>query len=204
MSDNIFVLQESSSEYETTSSEEEEEVKVVKTDNMKFYEHTNYVDNTLKILPVVIDVNRSDLTPTSGGTEIKHINFSVSFDDSIIIHKLCDVYLDNLVTYNCKTNSDTSTNHICFILDIKELDINTKSSKANMKNKIVIPNGNTGGENTVTTHRSKKLNYISTVQPKKINTFTGSITILDETNIWHASETTNGRFTLELNFIFRN
>ena len=73
-----------------------------------------------------------------------------------------------------------------------------------MKNKIVIPNGSTYAANKVITHRNKKMNYISTIQPKIINTFTGSLTLIDgTTNIWHTGGS-NGRFSLELNFIFRN
>jgi hypothetical protein len=194
MSDNIFVLQESSSEYETSSSEEEEEheVKVVKTDNMKFYEHTNYVDNTLKVLPVVIKVESSVMT--NSNTE-----FSVTFSDPIIIHKICDIYLDNIVTFKCLANNNA--NQISFLLDIKELDIKTKSSDSNMKDKIVIPNGSTSVGTT--THKNKKMNFISSIHPKVINTFSGSLTLVDGTShIWNS--TSDGVFTMELNFIFRN
>ena len=199
MSDNIFVLQESSSEYETSSSEEEvdeEEVKVVKTPPMKFYEHTNYIDNTLKVITVEIKCVQGETTMQD------EINFSVTFDEPIIIHKICDIYLDNIVTFDCVIKD--AANNICFLLDIKELDIKTKSSDSNMKNKIVIPNGNsTSGTNKAITHRNKKMNFISTIQPKMINTFTGSLTLLDgTTKIWNSI--TGGIFTMELNFIFRN
>ena len=210
MSDNIYVLQESSSEYETSSEDEEEEEKVkVVQQPMKFYEHTNYVDNIVKVLPVIIEVDRSTMTP-SGTAETDRINFTISFDDSIIIHKLCDIYLDNIVTFNCEINTQvggsggTEPINMNFLLDIKELDINTISSKSIMKNKIVIPNGSAGAKLTVTTHRNKKMNFISTIQPKIINTFTGSLTDLDGKNIWHSGDTSQGRFSLELNFIFRN
>jgi hypothetical protein len=197
MSDNIFILEESSSDESETSSEGEEINILTPNNEMIFNEHTHYRNDTIKILPVVIDVNRIDMTGD--------INFYKPFDEPIIIHKLCDIYLDNLVTYNCKKNSgDISGINMGFLLDIKELDITTISSSDNMKNKSVIPNGHFMGENLVTTHRSKKMNYISTIQPKIINSFTGSITILDgTTNIWHPTNTTNGRFTMELNFIFR-
>ena len=36
----------------------------------------------------------------SGTAETDRINFSISFDDPIIIHKLCDIYLDNIVNSN--------------------------------------------------------------------------------------------------------
>ena len=92
---------------------------------------------------------------------------------------------------------------MCFLLNIKELDINTKSSDDNMKSKIVIPNANSSAGNVSTTHRNKKMNFISTIQPKMINTLSGSLTLLDGTNhIWNSSS--GGIFTMELNFIFRN
>ena len=195
MSDNIFVYDGSSSEYETTSEEDDEETQVIGTPKqMKFYEHTNYVDNNIKILPVVIKVSSGDMT--NSNTE-----FSVNFHESIIIHKLCDVYLDNLVTFRCLQNNNA--NQMCFLLNIKELDINTKSSDDNMKSKIVIPNGNSSGGTITTTHRNKKMNFMSTIQPKMINTLSGSLTLLDGTShIWNS--TSAGIFTMELNFIFRN
>jgi len=199
MSDNIFVLHESSSEYETSSEDDEEErVNVVQQD-LKFYEHTNYVDNIVKILPVVIKCEHIGSDVNSNMHD--GINFSVTFDEPIIIHKICDVYLDNLVTYNC-INNNADTNSICFLLDIKELDINTKSSEVNMINKIVIPNGSSLTGNNTATHRNKKMNFISTIHPKIINTLSGSLTNLNGDEIWHTS--TDGVFTMELNFIFRN
>lgn len=199
MSDNIFVYNGSSSEYETSSEEEgEEEVQVIRTPKqMKFYEHTNYVNNNIKILPVIIKCVKSGTSMNDG------INFSVNFDESIIIHKICDVYLDNLVTFNC-INNDSNVNSMCFLLDIKELDINTKSSENIMKNKVVIPNSHVSSHEKITTHRNKKMNFISTIQPKMINTLSGSLTLLNgTTEIWHSGGS-GGIFTMELNFIFRN
>ena len=203
MSDNIFVLQESSSEYETSSSEEEvdeEEVKVVKTPPMKFYEHTNYIDNTLKNMTITIVVNEFDST---------FINWTVNFEEPIIVHKICDIYLDNFITFNCKTRHDK--NEKIFLLSINEFNIKNNVGKCSgdgrsLKDKLFIPNDNNlSGSNPDLTHihKSKKLNYISTIQPTKISSLSGSITNLDNDVIWDISGSSN-QFTAEFIFQFRN
>ena len=97
MSDNIFVYDGSSSEYETTSEEDDdEEVQVIGTPKqMKFYEHTNYIDNTLKNMTVTIVVNEFT----------DYINWTVNFEEPIIVHKICDIYLDNFITHHCKNRN---------------------------------------------------------------------------------------------------
>tara|TARA_A100001015_G_C14666549_1_gene585160 strand:- start:125 stop:700 length:576 start_codon:yes stop_codon:yes gene_type:complete len=191
MSDNIYIYKSSSSEYESSS---EEEIQIMGTPKeMKFNEHTNYIYNNLKVLPVVIKVLSKEMN--------NYTEFLVNFDEPIIIHKLCDVYLDNLVTFKCVQNNHID--QICFLLNIRELDIDTKSSENNMKGKIVIPNGNSSGGNVSTTHRNKKMNFISTIHPKMINTLSGSLTLLDGTShIWDGPN--EGVFTMEINFLFRN
>ena len=205
MSDNIFVLQESSSEYETSSSEEEvdeEEVKVVKTPPMKFYEHTNYIDNTLKNMTVTIVVKEFDSTTK---------NWTVHFEEPIIVHKICDIYLDNFTTFNCKTRHDK--NEKIFLLSINEFNIKNNVGKCSgdnrsLKDKLFIPNDHNSSSATgdlMHVHKSKKLNYISTIQPTKISSLTGSITTLDgTTHIWHDNTTNKHQFTAEFIFQFRN
>ena len=204
MSDNIFVLQESSSEYETSSSEEEvdeEEVKVVKTPPMKFYEHTNYIDNTLKNMTVTIVVKEFT----------DFINWTVNFEEPIIVHKICDIYLDNFITHHC-THRNTVDNKI-FLLSINEFNIKNNVGKCasdgrSLKDKLFIPNDNNSASGTgdlTHIHKSKKLNYISTIQPTKISSLTGSITKLNGGNIWNDTTSTDKlQFTAEFIFQFRN
>ena len=205
MSDNIFVLQESSSEYETSSSEEEvdeAEVKVVKTPPMKFYEHTNYIDNTLKNMTITIVVKEFT----------DNINWTVHFEEPIIVHKICDIYLDNFITHHCKHRHEI--NNKIFLLGINEFNIKNNVGKCsgdtnrNYKDKLFIPNDNnsaSGTANLTHIHKSKKLNYVSTIQPTKISSLTGSITTLDETiHIWHDNTTNKHQFTAEFIFQFRN
>ena len=203
MSDNIFVLQESSSEYETSSSEEEEdnEIKVVKTPPMKFYEHTNYIDNTLKNMTVTIVVKEFT----------DFINWTVNFEEPIIVHKICDIYLDNFITHHCKHRH--GNNNKIFLLSINEFNIKNNVGKCSgdnrpLKDKLFIPNDHNSSSATgdlMHVHKSKKLNYISTIQPTKISSLTGSITTLDgTTHIWHDNTTNKHQFTAEFIFQFRN
>lgn len=203
MSDNVFIYKESSSEYETSSEEDEEEVHVTGTPKqMKFYEHTNYIDNTLKNMTVTIVVNTFDST---------FINWTVNFGEPIIVHKICDIYLDNFITHHCKTRNNV--NDKIFLLSINEFNIKNKVGKSsndnrNFKDKLFIPNDNsltsyTG--NLTHVHKSKKLNYISTIQPNKIISFTGSITTLDGSHIWYdINDHSKLQFTAEFIFQFRN
>jgi hypothetical protein len=204
MSDNIFVYNGSSSEYETSSEEEdEEEVQVIGTPKqMKFYEHTNYVDNNLKNMTVTIVVNIFDST---------FINWRVNFEESVIVHKICDIYLDNFITHHCKYRN--SKDNKIFLLSINEFNIKNNVGKCsgdnrNFKDKLFIPNDHNSASATgdlTHVHKSKKLNYISTIQPTKISSLTGSITTLDGTNIWHdTGDTSKLNFTAEFIFQFRN
>lgn len=202
MSDNIFVYENSSSEYETTS-EEEEIIQIGTPKEMKFYEHTNYIDNTLKNMTVSIVVNTFDST---------FINWTVNFEEPIIIHKICDIYLDNFITYHCKHRHGIDNK--IFLLSIDKFNIKNNVGKCsgdlrNFKDKLFIPNDNSSSSATgdlMHVHKSKKLNYISTIQPTKISSLSGSITLLDgTTHIWNDTlDTSKFQFTAEFIFQFRN
>lgn len=201
MSENIYVLEELSSEYSTSSEDEEEIIQIGTPKEMKFYEHTNYVDNTLKNMTVSIVVNEFDST---------HINWTVHFEEPIIVHKICDIYLDNFITHHCKHRHDV--NNKIFLLSINEFNIKNNVGKCsgdnrNYKNKLFIPNdhGSASATGDLThVHKSKKLNYISTIQPTKISLLSGSITTLNGTHIWHDDTTSKHQFTAEFIFQFRN
>ena len=200
MSDNIYVLQESSSEYETSSEDDEEERVNVVQQEMKFYEHTNYVNETLKNMTVTIVVKDF--------TDFTH--WTVNFPEPIIVHKICDIYLDNIITHHVKIKH--TVNNKGFLLSIDEFNIkNNVATSATetrtFKDKLFIPNDHSSTSATADlthTHKSKKLNFVSTIQPCKINTLSGSITILDGTHIWHDTTTSKHQFTAEFIFQFRN
>jgi len=201
MSDNIFVFEESSSdEYETSSEEEVEILNQINPTNLQMYEHTNYRNDFLKNMPIIIDVKDFDSN---------FIDWNVTFDEPINVHKICDIYLDNIVTHNCKYKHNVD--QMYFLLGINEFEIkvnigvSTNSTSNNYKNKVLIPNDNPSDTlNLTVVHRSKKLNYVSTIKPKIINKLTGTFsTLTPSTHIWKDETTDNMRFLAEFIFIYR-
>ena len=203
MSDNIYVLQESSSEYETSSEEDEgeERVKVVQQD-MKFYENTNYVDNTLKYKSVIMDYSSTG----------NFISWEVIFKEPLIIHKICDIYLDNITTVNALDKNFGGEGDFSYLLlGIDEFNVNNSiatgpasNGSSLSSNKIMIPNDMSVTTGKITqTHKSKKLNYVSTIQPTTLHKLTGTITGLGGDPIWFVNTATN-RLIAEFIFQFRN
>ena len=103
---------------------------------------------------------------------------------------------------------------MCFLLDIEQFNINSNcafnasknssgiphnSSGTYSFNRIIIPNENTGSNNTHI-HKSKKLNYICSINPMRISNINGKVTNLDNTIIFGS----NGRFILELVIVARD
>ena len=103
---------------------------------------------------------------------------------------------------------------MCFLLDIDEFNINSNSAFNASKNssgilnntsgtysfnRIVIPNENASGAGT-NIHKSKKLNYICSINPTRISNINGKVTNLDNGIIFSESN----RFILELVIIARD
>ena len=138
--------------------------------------------------------------------------FSTVLTEPLIIDKLSDVYLESFTTNNCSNN--TSSQNMCFLLDIEEFNINSNSAFNASKNssgvlnntsgtysfnRIVIPNENGSGNGTYI-HKSKKLNYICSINPTRISSINGKVTNLDNNPIIDDA----GRFILELVIIARD
>ena len=100
---------------------------------------------------------------------------------------LSDIYLDNFTTY-VKTAPTASSASSAFVLRINEFNIQSNvagnasgvtltDNRGHMFNNIVIPADSfaTG----VTSHKSKKMNYICSINPTTITKITGSVTDLD-------------------------
>ena len=112
-------------------------------------------------------------------------DFSVTLHEPLKIDKLSDIYLESLLTFKAfkrnKEDVDEKPNYMGFILSINELPIQNNSSNANMFNKVFISNmdadtvdvDDPGG---VSIHKSRKFNFICSVNPMTLSNISGSIT----------------------------
>ena len=112
-----------------------------------------------------------------------------TLQEPLIIDCLSDIYLESFLTFHANTNADNGLNldsatnlsdRSAFVLKINEFNNQGNSSEANTFNKIVIPHVIEAGEtNYRKNHKSRKLNYICSMNPIKLSNLTGTITALD-------------------------
>ena len=141
--------------------------------------------------------------------EIDHADInSIGFQlyEPLLIDKLSDVYLESFTTFNSASNTDTQVK-AAFVISIDEFNINSNSNlnssgskTTNVFNNIIIPNESASDTGTYV-HKSKKLNYICSINPIKLGQITIKITGLDGGTMFPGPY---GRFILELVFIARD
>ena len=126
--------------------------------------------------------------------------------EPLLIDKLSDVYLESFTTFNSASNSASNVK-AAFIISIDEFNIKSNSNlyysgskTTNVFNNIIIPNESASDTGTFI-HKSKKLNYICSINPIKLGQITIKITGLDGEAMFTNE---HGRFILELVFIARN
>lgn len=173
---------------------------------LSLYQNSNYNFERRERKTLIIDSVNNQLT-TSGG------RFTTVLTEPLIIDKLSDVYLESFTTNDCSVNENSE--NMCFLLDINELNINSNSAFNASKNssgilnntsgtysfnRIVIPNERNKNDNKTQIHKSKKLNYICSINPTRISSINGKVTNLDNNPII----TNDGRFILELVIIARD
>ena len=174
---------------------------------LSLYQNSNYNFERRERKTLIIDSINNKLTSSSG-------TFTTQLTEPLIIDKLSDIYLESFTTNNCTDN--TSPKDMCFLLDIEEFNINSNSafnasksgsgvfhntSGTHSFNRIVIPNENNSGKNTGTyIHKSKKLNYICSINPNRISSINGKVSNLDNEVIF----SDGGRFILELVIVVRD
>lgn len=172
---------------------------------LSLYQNSNYTFERRERKTLIIDSINNDLNSDNG-------TFTTELTEPLIIDKLSDVYLESFTTFACQTNA--SNEDMCFLLDIDEFNINSNSAFNASKNssgilnntsgtysfnRIVIPNENASGAGT-NIHKSKKLNYICSINPTRISNINGKVTNLDNGIIFSESN----RFILELVIIARD
>ena len=160
------------------------------------YQHTGYgfERQEMKSLTVYVD---KDMT--------SDFTFSANLVEPLIIDKLCNIYLDNVILFN----GQEKDSHSFFILDIDQFKIDNTfafegaDNTMNANNKIIIPNdivgGKTGESNVL---KSKKFNYIGQINPTKLTNISGSITSVAEgTTTAVSAFSSAGTLTMEFLFI---
>ena len=119
------------------------------------------------------------------------INFNKPLHEPLIIDRLSDIYLESFLTWHAATNADQGLNlddddnlsdRSAFVLKINEFNNQGNSSEGNTFNKIVIPHVIEAGKTDYRKiHKSRKLNYICSMNPTTISSLSGTITGLDGT-----------------------
>lgn len=134
-------------------------------DNM--YQHTRYTNNIQK---------HQSLCLFSGNNINSDNRFRFNLTEPLKIDSISDVYLDNFTTYDIGLeNSNVEAHKQFFILKIDQFNLKGCSNLDSMKNAIIIPNDDNGGNATVKVHKGKKMNYVTTLMPQTIDYITGSI-----------------------------
>ena len=135
----------------------------------------------------------------------------LSLTEPLKIDVLSDIYLDNFTTFHNASNDPTfnAPEKSAFVLNINEF--NTQSNIAgpdgkrnNIFNNIVIPSDaltKNGTDQITKSHKSKKMNYICSINPTTFNKITGKITDLDGGNIF--SSHIDDMFLAEFVFVAR-
>ena len=119
------------------------------------------------------------------------INFNKPLHEPLIIDHLSDIYLESFLTWHADTDADGGLNldddnnlsdRSAFVLKINEFNNQGNSSEGNTFNKIVIPHVIEAGKTDYRKiHKSRKLNYICSMNPTTISSLSGTITGLDGT-----------------------
>jgi len=117
--------------------------------------------------------------------------FSVDLIEPLVIDTLSDIYLDSFTTYNAILNTTESSVNMGFTLRINELNINSnlgnnldktaadsngnKPVDSKKFNSIFIPNSSSSTTKSTVLHKSKKFNYICSINPGKISQLSGEL-----------------------------
>ena len=118
-------------------------------------------------------------------SDIGDIKYNKVNTDMFNTDQIFDAYLESLTTFNCKYNNNSS--NMAFRLKINEWNIKNHSNLLE-SNEIIIPNTTPSGSTTTNYHKSKKLNYITSITPDKISNIQGSISVLDGSTIFRNPE----------------
>jgi hypothetical protein len=125
------------------------------------FENTTYLNNHKKKQILTIRSSKS--------------NFNLKLKEQLRIEKFSDVFLDSFGTFNIGgDNNNSKQNKQFFMLKIDQFNLQQKSNYDDFNNTIVIPNEDSNGTGFAS-HKSKKHNYVSTIQPGIITNISGTL-----------------------------
>lgn len=139
------------------------------------------------------------VSPPTGTVQTVNANL---YATELKLDRIYDVYLESLTTYNCVVNN--SKNTMAYVLQLNDWNVHNHSNLSSISQGIIIPNECTS-LGTTTTHKAKKLNYITRLTPDNITEISGKISTIDGSVIFpDSNETYNGsRIIMELILIPR-
>jgi hypothetical protein len=166
-----------------------------------FYDNTGYVNKRNRKQILILDVSDEggDIHLGNGS------EFNIQLREPLIIDSLSEVYLDNMVTFNC--NMGDESNQSAFVLNIDQFNINNSVASPSdtfsniVSGSIIIPNDNNNIDNYFgpVIHKAKKFNYLCDINPCKISNISGKITDLSGAPIFHGTDTqTTRKYTYAL------
>jgi len=173
---------------------------------MQLYQNSGYRNKRGKKKSLILDIR--DGSNVDGGHPSTHLSaateFNIQLREQLIIDKHSEIYLDNLVTYNCNL-SDIHENS-AFCLKINEFNIDTNvasiddTDENTIFNSIVLPNENNDVNNYygAVVHKGKKFNYVCDMNPCTISSISGKVTNLNGNPAFHGINSTSHPFTYAL------
>jgi len=173
---------------------------------MQMYQNSGYRNKRGKKKSLILDIR--DGSTVDGGNASTHLSaaseFNIQLREPLIIDKHSEIYLDNLVTYNCNL-SDIHENS-AFCLKVNEFNIDTNvasiddTDENTIFNSIVLPNENNDVNNFfgAVVHKGKKFNYVCDINPCTIGSLSGRVTNLNGNPAFHGTTSTTHPFTYAL------
>ena len=128
-------------------------------------------------------------------------SFSLNLIETFTIDKLYNVYIDNINIFNgpAKASAADAGGHY-IILKINEINIQSGSTISEANNGIVIPI-DTDLTNLTGILKSKKFNYIGTINPVKLSNISGSLVAYKANGVALTTLASGGTAIVELLFI---
>jgi len=167
---------------------------------LAFYQNPGYQLERREKKTIVLDVEDSDSTIGTKPLTVGGNEFNVKLHEPLRIDRLSDVYLDSFITFDADLNNSKNTS--AFVLSINEFNIQSNSNSSDIFNNIIIFNNTTMADTSVL-HKSKKFNYICSINPSTLTKLSGNITFLDGSTKAF-SETEKARFLAEFMIVARD
>ena len=164
------------------------------------YQNPGYQFERREKRTIVLDVVDDDLTMGTTPLTVAGNEFNVKLHEPLRIDRLSDVYLDSFITFDSDVNSSKETS--AFVLSINEFNIQSNSNSSDIFNNIIIFNNTTVAAASVL-HKSKKFNYICSINPSTLTQLSGNITFLDGTTKAFTT-TADARFIAEFMIVARD